>query len=159
MGREIRRVPKGWEHPADERGHYKPLYDHDYEEKAQEWLKNSAEWEAGTHPDLVEDPELKHKYAHFWEWDGSPPEKEYYRPAWKPEEMTHYQMYETVSEGTPVSPVYETLEELERWLIGEGYSEKAASAFCKSGYAPSLVFSPQTGVMSGIEFMGLDSEA
>lgn len=157
MGREIRRVSKGWEHPRDEHGHYKPLYDDDYEAQAQEWLKNCAEWEAGTHPDLVEDPELKQRIAHFWEWDGSPPDPEYYRPAWKPEEMTHYQMYENVSEGTPVSPVFETLEELKQWLIREGYSEKAASAFCESGYAPSLVFTPQTGVVSGIEFMGLST--
>jgi len=31
MGREIRRVSEGWEHPKDARGNYQPLYDEDFE--------------------------------------------------------------------------------------------------------------------------------
>jgi len=43
------------------------------------------------------------------DWAGGPPDKEYYRPAWTEEEATAFQMYETVSEGTPVSPFFRHL--------------------------------------------------
>ena len=118
MGREIRRVPKGWVHPvrgsADARTgrpNYQPMFDNDYTTAVKEW-----DWE-----------------------EGAPPAANYYRPAWAPEEMTCYQVYETVSEGTPVSPVFETLEDLVQWLIAQGYSEKAARAFADDGWAPSMM--------------------
>ena len=38
------------------------------------------------------------------------------------EERTHYQMYETCTEGTPISPVMETPENLARWLADNGAS-------------------------------------
>lgn len=43
-----------------------------------------------------------------------------YRPDWKPEEATWFQMYETVSEGTPVTPPFETREELVEYLVANG---------------------------------------
>lgn len=46
-----------------------------------------------------------------------------------------YQVWETVTEGSPISPVFATTEELERWLIGEGYSEGAAEQFAIQGFA------------------------
>ena len=39
MGREIRRVPKGWEHPRDEGGKYIPMFDQSYDDAAKEWLE------------------------------------------------------------------------------------------------------------------------
>ena len=42
----------------------------------------------------------------FAEWDGEKPVKEDYMPEWKDEELTHIQLYENTSEGTPISPVY-----------------------------------------------------
>jgi hypothetical protein len=48
-----------------------------------------------------------------------------------------WQLWETTSEGSPVSKVYPTEKAFVQYLIGEGYSEKAAKRFCKSGWAPS----------------------
>ena len=38
-------------------------------------------------------------------------------PDWPEAERTHYQMYETTTPGTPISPVMETPEALARWLF------------------------------------------
>lgn len=48
-----------------------------------------------------------------------------------------WQVWETVSEGSPVSPVFATAPELENWLISEGYSEGAAEAFTRKGWVPT----------------------
>ena len=60
----------------------------------------------------------------FEEWDGDRPQKEDYMPDWPESEKTHMQMYECTSEGTPISPVMATAEELARWL-----ADNEASAF------------------------------
>lgn len=39
-----------------------------------------------------------------------------FMPDWKKEEATHYMMYETISEGTPISPIFSTQEELAEFL-------------------------------------------
>jgi len=96
MGREIRRVPKDWQHPQDSKG-YIPMYDQDYEAALAEWQQEKAE----------ED------------WHGDPPDPAYYRPAFTDDPM-HYQIYETVTEGTPTSPVFASLDEMVAWLIAEG---------------------------------------
>jgi len=111
MGREIRRVPPGWQHPKDEQGIYIPLLDMTYEE-ALETCLDDEDW---------------------------CPEPEWYRPAFD-QEPTHYQVYEDVSEGTPVSPVFATEDELLAWLIGEGHSEHAAREFIKDKWVPSMLF-------------------
>lgn len=115
MGREIRRVPPNWEHPKDENGHHRPLFDRTYDQALADWQE---------HDDA--DPDYKPNPAH-------------YRPAFAEGEATHYQVYEDVTEGTPVSPVFATLSEVEQWLIKQGHSPEAARAFCKSGWAPSFV--------------------
>ena len=170
MGREIRRVPKDWEHPQHERCNHwggieshgepgdwwyqkclKPLHDEDYETAAQEWIANFELWQQGKHPH-------QNDYCkYYWEYD-SPPDEDLCRPAWTENEAICYQIYETVSEGTPVSPVFESLESLSRWLVDQGYSEKAALSFAKSGWVPSAVFSPATGFVSGIDIAGLDDD-
>ena len=68
--------------------------------------------------------------------------------AWKdydPPEGPGWQLWETVSEGSPISAVYPTREKFIEYLIGEGYSKKAAENFSESGWAPSMVIS--NGVM------------
>ena len=78
-------------------------------------------------------------------------------PAWPAKERTHYQMYENTSEGTPISPVCETPEELARWL-----ADNKASSFgsmtatyeewlptCRGGWAPSMVMDA-SGIRSGV---------
>jgi hypothetical protein len=64
---------------------------------------------------------------------------------------TAYQIYEDVTEGTPVSPVFGTVEELQRWLIAQGYSKAATEAFIREGSAPSFVVSRDGEVLAGIE--------
>jgi hypothetical protein len=50
-----------------------------------------------------------------------------------------WQMWETVSEGSPVSPVFATPIGLEDWLVKDWYSRAAARAFIKSGWVPSML--------------------
>jgi hypothetical protein len=52
-----------------------------------------------------------------------------------------WQLWETVSEGSPISPVFATREEFVDWLVAEGYSRLAAENFAKDGWAPSMVIS------------------
>src|SRR3990167_6619201 len=133
MGREIRRVPKGWEHPKDRNGRYRPLHNESYETVAAEYLAALLRWEAGQDPDRK-----KSGYRYFWEWAGTPPDKAYCRPAWTTE-ATCFQIYETVSEGTPVSPVFETKVALIDWLVRQGHSTESATRFAKAEWAPSMV--------------------
>ena len=149
MGREIRRVPPDWEHPKDARGHYIPLLDGEYEAEAAEWDAGKSAWDAGTSEDAQ-----KYKDENcqdYRKWAGDRPRKEEYRP-WLPEgSATAYQVYETVSEGTPMSPVFRYLSDLEVWLTQQGYSAKAAHNFAQSGYAPSMVVIPGRGIWNDIE--------
>lgn len=86
--------------------------------------------------------------------------------AWKPSEPPKgdgWQLWETVSEGSPVSPVFATAEELAEWLAGPESSESntvnAGTSYEKwlsfikgPGWAPSLMV---TGgrVVGGVEAM------
>ena len=63
-----------------------------------------------------------------------------------------WQVWETVSEGSPISPVFATSDALVTWLIGEGYSPEASRAFVKQGWAPSMIIGPR-GLMRDIESM------
>lgn len=158
MGREVRRVPATWEHPKDYRGEHKPLYEGDFLALSREWMDNAIAWENGTHPDAAEN---KAEHPFFWQWDGGPPDAEDYMPNWPESERTHWQMYENVSEGTPISPVMESPEALARWLADNNASASGSMAanydawlrVCHGGYAPSMVI---TGgrMMSGVEALG-----
>lgn len=143
MGREIRRVPKGWVHPKESDafsqnfGRYKPMYDKDFATVAQEWLDNCIAWANGTHKEFESRPDSKAECPFYWQYDGGPPNPDSYRPSFHgPADC--YQIYETVSEGTPVSPVFETKGELVDWLVAQGYSRAAAEGFAEDEYAPSM---------------------
>ena len=147
MGREVRRVPPNWEHPLKDNGHDQPMFKNTYESARAEWL-------AGLAAHKPED----HDGADYWEWWGEPPDRAYYRP-WKDEDATWWQLWETVSEGTPVTPPFETREELISWLaeFGDewdqnrgdgGWGRDAAEAFVSVGYAPSMVVSDGRVLMS-----------
>ena len=149
MGREIRRVPENWEHPKDSQGHYIPLYDREYEPTAREYLNDCIAWGNGTHPDLVKHPEYKKEYPYFWMYSGGPPNAESYRPRFE-NDATWLQVYETVSEGTPVTPPFSSKQELIDYLVqygdfwdqhrGDGgWTRKNAERFVESEYAPSMV--------------------
>ncbi len=177
MGREIRRVPPNWQHPKTERPNhrlgrmeecYQALYDRPYSQAIGEWIEQHQLWEAGKHPDQLDGSGKTHRY--YAQWGGNAPSVEYCRPEWKPEEMTWWQVYETVSEGTPVTPPCETREELVEYLVANGdfwdqkrrlegnsmmacepWPRKQAESFIfGSGYAPSLVVTNGV-VMGGVE--------
>lgn len=139
MGREIRRVTPDWEHPKTKEGGYQPVFDEPFEIAASNWIANCFAWEKGEHLDLINNPELKEKYPYYWQYCSNPPDEEFYRPEFK-SEPTAYQIYENVTEGTPISPVFETEEEMFNWLIKEGHSETAARNFIKQGFCFSFRF-------------------
>lgn len=132
MGREIRKVPKDWQHPKNELGGYQVMFEMSYEEALAEYKK---------------DPEL---------YDYVEPDPKYYNTFYDPKNATCYQIYETVSEGTPVSPAFETKEKLALYLSKNGdfwYQRRRAKgrqdykptyeqalAFVNSGFAFSGVF-------------------
>lgn len=152
MGREIRRVPPDWEHPRDAQGHHEALYDEDYVTASLAWLAKLRAWESGDDPDRAGEESDVGRRVFYWEWDGGPPDRAHYRHRrWTPEEATAYQVYENVSEGTPVSPVFPDEAALLAWLLAQGHSDRAARAFIKGGYAPSMMFSPATGLVMGID--------
>lgn len=93
MGREIVRVPPGFQHPTDEEGYPVP----------------------GAHLEPL-----------------------YYTEAAR---LTAYQIYENTSEGTPVSPIFNTATELVSWLVTQGVPKESAEAFISQGHAPLLVVS------------------
>lgn len=126
MGREVRRVPANWEHPRDDRGHYIPLHD-GYNKRLANWDEENAKWAEGLRSDWKggwKPIEERHRGMSFAEWDGERPRAEDYMPDWIEVERTHFQMYETCTEGTPISPVMETPESLAQWL-----ADNEASAF------------------------------
>ncbi|KQP52978.1 hypothetical protein ASF34_00985 [Methylobacterium sp. Leaf106] len=144
---------------------YVALHDQTYAEALAEWEADKARWDAG------ERPEYASEETTFEGYYGKQPDPKRYRP-FSNEEATWFQLWETVSEGTPVSPPFATLEELaaylaewgdfwdqsravramlaadiERLLVETdhqhqfkaGWGKEAADAFCKSGWAPSMV--------------------
>jgi hypothetical protein len=171
MGRSVRRVPKDWEHPKKEdgSGQYQPMHDEPFKRAAQDWLDACLLWAKGEHPDQndewAKEHNVKERYPFYWQYCGEPPDDQYYRPDWPEESRTHLQMYENTSEGTPISPVMETPEELAHWLADNNASAFAGQtatyeqwlATIKRGWAPSMII-PQhadgTGTMeSGVSFM------
>jgi hypothetical protein len=121
MSREVRRVPGNWEHPKNRNGGYKPLHDGDYKEILKKWEQGKDKWEIeGLRKNWSDGVwmkiEDKFKNLSYEEWEREKPEKYDYMPCWSEEEKTHLMMYETTTEGTPISPAFKTAEELARWL-------------------------------------------
>ena len=54
-------------------------------------------------------------------------------------QCTCYQLYENVSEGTPVSPIFDSKEALFAWLRESGYPESTISMLESWSHAPSFV--------------------
>jgi hypothetical protein len=150
MSREIRRVPANWEHPKKSvwvererrsKDVYIPLYDHCVEEEFEEWLEEYKEWcESGMAKAMAEDPEFEYPnqpYRSFCYRMRSVVDPDHYRPSWDESLVTWYQAYETVSEGTPITPPFETQDELIDYLVKHGdfwdysWSIEAATNFVK----------------------------
>jgi len=144
MGREIRRVPATWQHPVDARGEYRPFYDEAYRPACEEWLKDFDSWRNRTYTfdreNWVFADQTYAETPYYWDWSGPPPNRDCYRDQeWTAEDATAYQVYETVSEGTPVSPVFGTEDEMRAWLRAEGYSADAVESFVACSFAPSMI--------------------
>ena len=162
MGREVRRVPTDWQHPKNEFGEYVALFDgKDYERSVRKWDEEAAKWSEGLRSDCkggwqpIGDVDSE-SYA---EWSSERPVAADYMPRWTDAERTHLMMYEDTSEGTPISPAFATPEELARWLADseasafgrEGASYEGWLRVARGGYAPSMVFTQQTGMVSGVD--------
>lgn len=172
MGREIRRVPANWQHPqrdpnsnAYRRAGLQPMHDQAFDDRFAEWLKDFDRIRAGD-LDAIERQCYPRGLADWLMDEGAPHDPAYYRP-WKDDEATWFQLWETVSEGTPVSPPFATKEELADHLAehgdgGWGASEKggwgkemAYKFVMGSGWAPSMVVMGGK-VMSGVEAVTRD---
>ena len=175
MGREVRRVIPDWMPPTDERGHLQPMFNSDFATAADGWKEGLTAWERGEREDYLSE---ESRALEFWECEGDPPNRAYYRPAWKPEEMTWFQVYETVSEGTPVTPAFATTDELIDYLVANGdfwdqnrghggWSRESATAFVGTGWAPSAIIMHEPGKEPDVRFprdtkeppSGLEKEA
>lgn len=160
MGREVRRVPKDWQHPKKREWNslkgcfetvHQPMHDRSFAEDMREWYAGWEAWERGERPEGAESET-------YWEYAGGPPNPEYYMPDWPEHERTHLMMYEDTSEGTPISPAFETPEELARWLADNNASAFGGMtatyeqwlAMCKRGWAPSMIIS-NGRMQSGVE--------
>jgi hypothetical protein len=137
---------------------YKPLLPGDgYQSSVDGWDEECAKWKAGWRPDYCTDAESR--AMTYEQYSGQRPHRDDYMPDWPPEQRTHLMMYEDTSEGTPISPAFETPEALAQWLV-----DNKASAFgsdtgtydgwlrvANGGYAPSMVFTPADGLKSGVD--------
>ena len=109
--RGIRRVPLGWEHPKDENGHYIPLFDAAASSGGQYNFDNVAE--------LVEDGDLR-LGERMEPW---------YMPGFGdiPEEEMGICLYETTTEGTPLTPIFPDTPEGQKDLAA--YASEYATAY------------------------------
>lgn len=141
MGREVRRVPSGYEHPRDKRGNYVPLFDgRGYAGDLAYFEAHEAEWRASYGDDLGGETR---------------PDPARYTEAFPLDTATAYCIYETVSEGTPWSPVFDEPEALLHWLVvSAGYEPEAAAKFLVAGWAPSFVGTIGGELRDGIASFG-----
>jgi hypothetical protein len=120
MGRHVRRVPADWQHPRDDQGQFVPLFNgEDFERRLRTWEAGAAAWAQGEFPACAH---AGHRQEPYEKWAGARPSPQRYMPCWDPAVCTHYVMYETTTEGTPISPVMESEEALARWLADHGAS-------------------------------------
>ena len=156
MSREVRRVPPDWNHPKDARGKYIPL-----ESGYIEYLHGKAQWERGFVSDYKggwkpKDTEQNYSYEKY----AGEKRAEEHMPVWPESVCTHFQMYETTTEGTPLSPPLPSAEELAHWLADNGasaFGDRNATyeqwlATIKRSWAPSGVDLGR-GLISGVEAM------
>lgn len=191
MGLEIRKVAAEWEPPTQDKRHvfhredrihpytpnddwktWRPHYDEDWLSAWRKWQFERVLWHL-KRPVVW----LCTMMGIFWlksygwpRWDeGTYPDNNCdepkwmaYRPKWSKKERTHLQLYETVSEGTPLSPPMPDIESLAKWCSEnkgiwnstDNMTYEDWIAFCRSGgWAPSLMITPGVGVETGVEFI------
>ena len=146
MGREVLRVPEGFDWPVGRIWPGRMLK-----------LCNEMEYVA---KDLSseESCNLCRKYAEFANLELTTwrcPKL----PFCDPPDGPWYQMWETTTEGSPISPAFETPKELAQWLTDNEASASGSMtatynqwlAFIRGpGWAPSMIVDPEHGVRSGV---------
>lgn len=141
MPKVIRRVPPDWEHPSYTKddapnpevvGRYRPLYDQDYDAAAENWIRNFDNWRRGGTAGGCGTSSAR---RYYWEEYPPPVPMDYRRRKWMSTEATHYQAYETISAGTPLTPHFATTDELIDYLVTHGdlYSQRRGE---KGGWPP-----------------------
>lgn len=140
MGREIRRVPLDWEHPKNERGHFIPMYDKSHAAVVAAWTDGLVAWNRGDEilPDGTPLAAAKAVAESWEEWEGGMPSPEWYRPEFTSDPVG-YQIYENVTEGTPISPVFATQDEMIVWLVNQGHSWETSQKFAELGFSFSMM--------------------
>ena len=122
---------------------------------AKKWAEGLVEDFATAGVWIPKDRTWKYSYK---DWSGRRPKAKDYMPQWADDEATMYMMYETCTEGTPISPAFSTREGLARWLTdseasavgNQGASYEGWLRVCYGGYAPSFVCD-NTGIRSGVD--------
>ena len=158
MSREVRRVPMDWKHPEG-----RSLLSGDYQSAADDWFAGLSKWREGLREDWGAKGSWKEhgepKTVWAWvEWSGCQPRLEDYMPEFPEGSCVGWQMYETCSEGSPISPVMSTPEQLADWLYqndASAFGSMTATAeqwlaTIKAGWAISAMSSAETGLISGV---------
>lgn len=102
-------------------------------------------------------------HASIEAYPGQRAEAEAWEPS-EPPEGVGWQLWETVSEGSPISPVFATADELAAWMSdperGRNWvPPEVAAKFIADGWAPSFVSSAAThGLVSGVEWVGTQDD-
>lgn len=157
MGREVRMVPPGWSHPRDKRGNFIPLLG----QTVEEYDREKAAWErrdlSGLPSYVTTDCFDRHRNYRSYAGPRYPRSR---MPSFPPGVSLYWRMYETTSEGTPISPACPTMEELAQWLADNGASACGSMtatreqwlAMIRRGSACSMVYDPSKGLVSGVEY-------
>jgi len=135
--REVRPVALDWEHPRQPGSNaYRPL-----------WSRSDlrADLERSEHPDGPECQE--------------PVDLRDYMPELAEGTPFGWQLYETATAGTPLSPVFATKGELAAWMSSPAAGRdqvrpEVAAKFVTKGWAPLSYWSPQAGFLTGVEQVG-----
>lgn len=163
-----------------EEAHYIPMLDQTLEESQADWDASLAAWSASSEAQITWDEDKVYEdgsgaqkagdlvFPTHEDYHGRRPTELYeavaeevgeylvgcFQPyrhrGWTPEDATHFQVYETVSEGTPVSPVLASPEAVVEWAVSQGHSREAAERFVEMGSVPSMV-SMSRSVRAGID--------
>jgi hypothetical protein len=109
-----------------------------------DWDEGLRKWNSGEDPDRERFTQDGGEPYLYEKWAGQRPadNDSYYRPDWSEVVELGYQFYETVSEGTPLSPSFATPEELARFLVHPlaiFNSFEAAIRFVDVGWAPTFI--------------------
>jgi hypothetical protein len=136
-----------WEHPTYE---------------TMRWSREAGESTMTTVPKPLYPAEFYDDHLSDYENDPENeerPDRADFMPEFPEGTATGWCMYETTSEGTPISPVFETPEELAHWLADNGASTFASMTttyenwlrMIKVGWAHSATLRGDGAMESGVE--------